>query len=305
MSEPRHSVGAAIIPHLIRWRGSKREYSSPTASLRKADEHLIRPQSYAPPKALDRSVKLTVRQVSGWPIYTVAPKPGPIHRRALYVHGGAWVKEISPFHWRLIAELASSTGTEFTVPIYPLVPSGTAGTVVPIIADLAEALIEDVGASQVVLLGDSAGGALILSAAMLLRDRQRPAPRDIVLIAPVVDLTFTDPLIYEIEPSDPWLNVPGPAAIAQRWRGDLSIQDPLVSPVNAPLSGLGRITLFSGTRDITHADALTMARKAEAEHHPFDLHQHADMIHVYPLLPIREGAHARKLIKNVLVNTPK
>lgn len=305
MGDTRRSIGSFVIPHIIRLRGSKKEYTSPTASLRKADEHLIRPQSYAPPKALDRSVTLTVRHARGWPIYTVTPKHGPIHRRALYVHGGAWVKEISPFHWRLIAELSASTGTEFTVPIYPLVPRGTASTVVPILADLAEALIEDVGDSQVILLGDSAGGALILSAAMLLRDRQIPAPRDIVLISPVVDLTFTDPLIYEIEPSDPWLNVPGPAAIVQRWRGDLSIHDPLVSPVNAPLAGLGRITLFSGTRDITHADALTLARMAEAEHHPFDLHQHADMIHVYPLLPIREGAHARKLIKNVLLNTPR
>lgn len=292
------------MPAIIRLRGSKKEYSSPEISLRRAEEHLIRPESYAPPKALDRSVRFTVRHLGGWPIYTVTPKTGPVRRRALYVHGGAWVHEISPFHWRLIAELASTTATGFTVPIYPLVPRSTAGEVVPIIADLIEALVAEAGASHVVVLGDSAGGTLALSAAMLVRDRGTPSPRDIVLIAPVIDMTFTDPLIYAIEPNDPWLNVPGIQAIAERWRGDLPLENPLVSPMNAPLAGIGRITLFTGTRDITHADAITLARKAQAEQHPLDLHQAANMIHVYPLLPIPEGAAARASIKRVLAGTP-
>ena len=268
--------------------------------MRLADEHVIRPESYAPPKNIDRSVTITVREVGGWPVYTVTPKNGIVNRRALYVHGGTWVREISAFHWWLVAGLATSTGTEFTVPIYPLVPRGTAAEVVPGVADLAAELVARAGASGVIILGDSAGGNIALAAAMLLRDRGVDAPRDIVLIAPVIDLTFSDPLIYRIEPRDPWLNVPGPRAVAEVWRGELPIEHPLVSPANAPLAGIGRITLFSGTRDITHADAITLAKKARAEGHPLDFHQRANMIHVYPLLPIPEGAEAREVIRAVL-----
>jgi len=289
-----------MLTPIIRSMGGKRELSSPALTISRAYDRLVRPESYAPPANIDRTVTVSARQVDGWPVYTVTPKSGPVNRRALYVHGGTWVHEISPFHWWLIAGLAASTGTEFTVPIYPLAPRGTAAEVVSGVADLGAQLVAEAGASGVVIIGDSAGGNIALAAAMLMRDRGVDAPRDVVLIAPVIDLTFSDPLIYRIEPSDPWLNVPGPKAVAELWRGDLPIDHPLVSPVNAPLAGIGRITLFSGTRDITHADAITLAKKARAEGHPLDFHQKANMIHVYPLLPIPEGAEARETIKAVL-----
>jgi len=300
MSSSRRSLRSAIVSAAIRTMGGKKEFSSPELTIGRANEHLVRPESYAPPKNIGTKVDIAVREVGGWPVYTVTPKLGPVNRRALYVHGGAWVHEISPFHWWLIAGLATSTATEFTVPIYPLVPRGTAAEVVAGVADLGAALVAQAGASGVVVLGDSAGGTIALAAAMLMRDRGVPAPRDIVLIAPVIDMTFSDPKIFEIEPRDPWLNVPGPKAAAELWRGELSIDHPLVSPMNAPLAGIGRITLFSGTRDITHADAITLAKKARVEQHPLDFHQRANMIHVYPLLPIPEGAQARETIENVL-----
>lgn len=304
MNSHRPSLLSTLVPPVIRALGSKREFSSAERTVRRAEAHRLRPEPFAPPKGLDRSMRVSVRREGGWPVYTVGPKPGrqhgATHRRALYVHGGAWVHEISPFHWRLVADLARRTDTEITVPIYPLAPAGTASEVVPAIADLVDADIAAVGADKVVLLGDSAGGTIALAAAMLLQTRGRPNPRDLVLIAPVIDLSFTDPVIYEIEPRDPWLNVPGPRAAAELWRGTLPIADPLVSPVHGSLAGLGRITLFSGTRDITHADARTLVRKAKAEGHPLDFQQAANMLHVYPLLPIPEGAVAREAIRQVL-----
>jgi acetyl esterase/lipase len=300
----RRSLLSDLVPPVIRAMGGKREFSSAAVTLGRAEAHLLRPESYSPPRSLDRRVDIDVREVGGWPVYTVTPKTGAVRRRALYTHGGAWVHEISPFHWRLVAGLAASTGTEFTVPIYPLVPRGTAGAVVPVIADLAARLVTEAGARNVVLLGDSAGGTITLSAAMLLRDRGVPAPRDVVLLAPVIDMSFTDPVIYEILPRDPWLDVPGPRAAGELWRGDLGIEHPLVSPLHGPLAGIGRLTLFSGTRDITHADARTSVRKARAEGHPLDFHQRANMLHVYPLLPIPEGAEARRAIADVLVGSP-
>ena len=121
-----------------------------------------------------------------------------------------------------------------------------------------------------------------------------------MLISPVIDMSFTDPVIYQILPRDPWLDVPGPRAVAEKWRGGLPIEHPMVSPVHGSLAGIGRIALFSGTRDITHADARTLVRMARADGHPLDFHQRANMLHVYPLLPIPEGAEARRAIAAVL-----
>jgi acetyl esterase/lipase len=248
---------------------------------------------------------MAARRVAGWPVYTVRPKSGPVPNRALYLHGGAWVHEISPWHWRLIAELAVQASVEITVPIYPLVPTGTAGEVVPVVADLAEELLAAVGADSVTLLGDSAGGTIALAAAMLVRDRAVvPATAAVVLIAPALDLRFTDPLIPRIQPTDPWLAVPGPRAAAERWRGDLPLEHPLVSPIFGRLAGLGRITVFTGTHDITNADAHALVRRARAEAHPLDLHERANLLHDYPLHPIPEGADARRAIARVVRRTP-
>lgn len=298
----RPSALSRLVPALIALRGSKRMFSSADRTMEHARSHLLRPESFSPPRSLDRRVEIDVRRVDGWPLYTVRPLSGRTTRRAVYVHGGAWINEITAFHWRLIAELADSSATEITVPIYPLVPrpEATARPVVSRIADIAQGLVESVRDRNVALLGDSAGGTIALSVAQLLRDRGVAAPRDIVLLSPVIDMTFSDPEIYRIEPSDPWLDVPGPRAVGERWRGDLDITDPLVSPVGGDLAGIGRISLFTGTRDITHADAITLEEKARNEGHPIAVHRAEGMLHVYPLLPIPEGAAARAAIVRIL-----
>lgn len=294
------SIAARLMPTAIRIRGAKKVMSSAAATIAEAHRYELRPQQFAPPKRLDRTVDISVRHRDGWPVYTVRARINPAERRALYSHGGGWTHEISPWHWKLIAELATATGTEFTVPIYPLAPRGTADAVIPVIADLAGELVDAVGAANVTLIGDSAGGTITVAAAMMLRDRGlQPAP-DLVLISPVVDLAFENPRIAEIAPDDPWLAVPGLRAAADMWCGPLDISDPRVSPVHGRLSGIGRITLFSGTHDITNADAHTLVGKALSESHPLDFHEQAEMLHVYPLLPIPEGARARRLIAGVL-----
>jgi len=280
--------------------GYQREFRSAERTLRGARERVVRPEQFAPPRSLDRAMQFSVRHVQGWPVYTVTPRRGRSGRRALYAHGGAWVHDISYWHWRLIAGLATATGTEFVVPIYPLVPVGTAETVIPVVADLVEELTAEVGAGRVTVMGDSAGGTIALATAMLLRDRGASVPGNVVLIAPALDLSFTDPLIPRIQPKDPWLAVPGARAAAEGWRGTLPIEHPLVSPLHGSLEGLGRITLFSGTHDILNADALALARKARAVGHGLDFHSVPNMLHVYPLLPIPEGASARRVISDLL-----
>lgn len=290
---------AWVAPLLIRLRGSKKLFSSAGATRARIAELQQHPTPHAPPEKLGE-VDVALREIAGWPVYTVTPRGADEQRRALYLHGGAYLNEITGFHWRLIAEIAETARATVVVPIYPLVPRGTAAEVVPVVADLAAELVGEVGASRVTLLGDSAGGAIALSAAMLLRDRGIPSPTEIVLLATPIDLRFTNPLIARLDRFDPWLAVPGVEAAVEMWRGDLPLEDVRVSPFFGSLSGLGRITSFSGTRDIAYADAVTLRKKARDEAHPFDLVRAPGMLHVYPLLPIREGAIARRRIAAIV-----
>ncbi|MFT2693632.1 alpha/beta hydrolase fold domain-containing protein [Clavibacter zhangzhiyongii] len=300
MTRTRRSLLTRLVPPVIRLVGGQGEFASPDRTMRRAARRVLRPGGFAPPPLL-RGVRVTARVERGWHVYEVAPAGPATRGRALYAHGGGWTHEISPFHWWLVAGLARRTGTTFTVPIYPLVPTGTAADVVARTADLAEALVAEVGADGVTLMGDSAGGQIALSAAMALRDRGVPAPRDVVLLSPALDLTFSDPLIARIQPTDPWLAVDGLRAAVESWRGELPVEDPRVSPLRGSLAGLGRITVFTGTHDILFADARALERKAAAAGHPVRIHVEPNLLHVYALMPIPEGVRARDAMVALLL----
>jgi acetyl esterase/lipase len=109
-----------------------------------------------------------------------------------------------------------------------------------------------------------------------------------------VDLTFTNPRIPEVQPTDPWLAVPGGQALARLWSGDRELTDPVVSPLFGDFTDLGPLTVLSGTRDILNPDARLLVAKAEASGVDVHYTEVAGQLHVYPLLPTSVGASARR-----------
>jgi acetyl esterase/lipase len=274
--------------------------ADPTAARRHIAAQALRPQPFGPPRRLRRGVDVSVDHDHGFPVYTVAPTAGPPRHRAVYVHGGGWVNEIDAAHWRFVAALAAESNTAVRVPIYPLLPWGTAGEVVPWVASLVSADIEVAGSADTFLLGDSAGGQIALSAAIWLRDKHFDQPGRTFLIAPIVDSSLTNPAIDAVEPLDPWLARAGVHVYVELWRGALAVDDPLVSPLAAALGGLAPVTVFSGTRDILNPDTRLFVDKARAAGVDVDYVQGEGMIHVYPLLPIPEGRAARRRIVDAI-----
>ncbi|MET9677565.1 alpha/beta hydrolase [Streptomyces sp. NPDC006482] len=287
------SLTSRAMPTVLRLRGAKKLFGSAEAVREQVLAHSVRPVGYVPPAGLERSVDLAVRRVAGWPVYEVTPRGHSPRRRAIYLHGGAYINEIAPQHWRLIAQIAVETDTRVTVPIYPLAPLATAAEVVPAVTDLAAELLEDGADTGPSLIGDSASGGMALAVALHLRDRRLPPPARTILISPWLDITLTDPAIAPLEDRDPWLAVPGARYAGELYRGDLPADHPHVSPLLADLTGLNPITLFSGTRDIVNPDARRLAARATATGVTVDFHEAPEMLHVYPLLPIPEGRAAR------------
>jgi acetyl esterase/lipase len=141
---------------------------------------------------------------------------------------------------------------------------GAAGEVVPRVAELVGAEIARAGSRDTFVLGDSAGGQIALSSAIHLRDNNSEQPSRVFLIAPVLVTAMGNPGIAAVAPKDPWLSCAGIHVYPRHWRGHLSLDDPLVSPLSAALEGLTALTIFSGTRDILNPDARLLASKATA-----------------------------------------
>ncbi|MEP7160690.1 MAG: alpha/beta hydrolase [Dermatophilaceae bacterium] len=288
-------VPSRVLPWALRAVRANRVFATGSAAHRRVAELALRPRPYGPPRLIRRAVTFEVRRRFGWPVYEVRPRVATPRGRVVYVHGGGWVGEITALHWHLVAQIAAEVGTTVTVPIYPLVPFGTAGEVVPRVAELAALTAEHQG-GPACLVGDSAGGQIALSAAMVARDTYRVLVPRTVLLAPGLDLSLDNPEIDDVQPFDPWLAVEGARVLADYWRGDLPVDDPLVSPLFGEFSGLGPLSVFCGTRDILNPDARTMVERARAAGVDVSFHEAEGLVHVYPLTPTPEGRLARRQI---------
>lgn len=280
----------------LRTTRANRPFVTAEGARRHARRRARRPVHYAPPRLLRRDVTVHAERGMQRPAYTVRPARRTPTGTVVYLHGGAWVNEITLQHWQLAAQIAAEAATEVVVPIYPLVPFGTSA---PTVAKVAEIVTARLARGPVCLAGDSAGGQIALSTALRLRDGGRVLPAT-VLISPALDLTLSNPRIPEVQPSDPWLGVPGGRVFSRLWAGDDDLTDPVVSPLFGDLADLGPLTVFSGTRDILNPDAHLLVGKARDAGTDVTFHESAGDLHDYPLLPTRSGAAARQLIVGTL-----
>lgn len=285
-------VAESLLPLFFRATRANRTFLSADAAGTRVAERALRPTTFGPPRGLRRDIRITPTHRHGWPVYRITPAVEPPRGSVIYAHGGAWVSEIAPQHWQLAAQLAAEALIAVDLVIYPLIPFGTAAEVVATFVQLALEDRDELGAT--VLAGDSAGGQIALSAALQLRHQHSVTLPQTVLISPALDLTLSNPGIPAVQPSDPWLAVPGSVEFARRWAGGLDIRDPTVSPLFGDFAGLGPITLFTGTRDILNPDARLLAERVAEAGVTLDVHEVRGQLHVYPLLPTRTGRDARR-----------
>lgn len=279
----------------VRWTRKKR-YATEAAGT--AFLHSTKGPS-TPARDVLRACTVSSSEVGGFRVYVVRDRRTPAGGAAaargvvVYLHGGAYTNEVVEQQWAFAAHVARETGAEVHVPVYGLAPHHTATEAVDLVAAVLDGVVAE--GHRVVLAGDSAGAGLALAAAQ----RATPAVRErlagLVLIAPWIDLTMSNPEVDAVEPTDPWLTRAGLRPIARSWAGDLALDDPRVSPLLGPLTDLPPVEVWVGTRDITLPDCRELGRRMP-DGAAFVLHVEDGAIHDYPLLPAREGRRARREI---------
>lgn len=284
------TIPEAVVAPLLRVSGANRPFATEPGAKDHIARRQRRPQSWAPPRGLRRDVAVSHERFEGWPLYQVRPVDTAPDGAVVYLHGGGWVNEIVSQHWQLVAQIAAQARTTVFVPVYPLIPAGTAEEANRVGVAIARRV--HARHRRVCLAGDSAGGQIALSAALSLRDAGVPVERTL-LIAPALDLSLSHPDIPAVQPHDPLLGVDGTRVLIEHWRGDLPLDDARVSPLCADLTGLSPLTVMVGTHDILCPDARLLADRARAAGVEVDLHVKDGLVHVYPLLPTPSGRAAR------------
>lgn len=252
-------------------------------------------QDHRPPAKIAARLNIAERQVHGFPVYEVTPaRPGAL--RILYLHGGAYVFEITKFHWALIAEMAERLGARVTVPIYPLAPEHDFHAMFGMVREIYRDLLGETQADDIVFMGDSAGGNMAVVLTMMARQEGLAAPSRLVLISPGLDMSLANPKIFDVERIDPWLGIPGGTEAVRLYAAGIEHTDWRISPLYGDLSALPDTLLFTGTRDILNPDSTLFAERARAAGVNVELVSERGMFHVWPLIDMPEARKARDRI---------
>lgn len=257
-----------------------------------------------PPAALQRELAIERRERLGCPVWTLAPRGA--HRGAvlLYLHGGAYIAQITPHHWHLVADLVRTSGCTAHVPLYPLAPEHDHRAA----HRLVDALYAELSAASpglpLVVMGDSAGAHLALCLVQRMVGSGQPAPQQTVLISPWLDLSCRIARRSGREADDPWLALPGIEAAGRWWAGQAEPGATSLSPLAGPLHGIGALTLYTGTRDLLHDECRQLCDCAHAAGAAVDLHVGEGMLHAWPLLPTPQGRAARRQLAQQLARQP-
>jgi monoterpene epsilon-lactone hydrolase len=232
-------------------------------------------------------------------LWRVRPRRRAPEARVLYLHGGGYIHPLTKDYWRLVRALAR-TPAEVVLPAYPLAPVAKVDDVLPRLVELAEDLAQREPRLPLVLMGDSAGGALVLAIALRLRDRRSVTPAGLVCLSPWLDVTLGEEEVGRLESSDPMLSESGLRAAGKWWAGNRDPLDPLVSPVGADLRGLPPIDVFIGDRDILRPAVETMAERVREIDTDVTVHEVSAMFHVWMTRAIPEARATRKTLRRLV-----
>jgi epsilon-lactone hydrolase len=231
---------------------------------------------------MPRDVEWTVGEVSGIPGEWIKPPDAAADRVLLYLHGGGYVLKTPHVHRVLVARLAQASACKAFIVDYRLAPEH------PFPAALEDATAAYRGLvaagwrpAHIVIAGESAGGGLTAALLLHLRDSGDPLPAAACLMSAMLDCTFSDEAILELQKYDPFLRHKDLAMMARHYFGDHDPQHPFISPVFADLQGLPPMLVYAGEHEILRADSVRFAESARAAGVDVTLKVWTGMIHAF------------------------
>jgi acetyl esterase/lipase len=240
------------------------------------------------------------KSATGRAIWELRKKDTETQRYILYLHGGAFVHNITKYDWELLNRIVQYTGYGIVVPDYPLAPEHNYKDVYSMMAPVYQELLQRVGSESVVLMGFSAGGGLALSLAQYAKEKLQEQPSHIILLSPLLDGRLLNPEIVGIDKHDPYLDIESLRKALLAYSGGDDIGNYMISPINGSVEGLAPIHLFIGTHEILLPDARQLVVLAKKKNVHIDYYEYPKMYHAWIFLNMPEAKNVFIKLVNIL-----
>jgi epsilon-lactone hydrolase len=205
-------------------------------------------------------------------------RSGPV---VLYIHGGAFIWSSPEGHAGLISRLAVEANCDVLALDYGLAPEHAFPHQVHEGVSLYKWLL-DAGhdARDIAVVGDSAGGGLVLSVMLVLRDAGVPLPACAALASALTDLTLSGESIDWVT-TDPCVTREGLEACREQYLQGADPGAPLASPLLADLAGFPPLLIQVGSREQLLSDSTRLAARADAAGVPVKLEVYDGCVHLW------------------------
>ncbi len=254
------------------------------------------------PKSIRNNFNLTENIVQGRQIWTLKPQQNASDKVVLYLHGGAYYWNVSKYNWSFTEELLKETNATFIIPDYPLAPHSTCEQVFDFMSELYQELTSKYHPDNIIIMGESAGAGLALGFTMFLRNEDIPQPSQLLLLAPWLDVTMSNPEILKVDKRDRILGIKGLQIAGKGYAGGINTSNYKISPINGDLSNLARISIFVGTHDLFVADARKLKDKAHSLGIPLKYYEYPKMFHIWIFIKkLKEAEPAKKQIVSLIL----
>lgn len=205
-------------------------------------------------------------------------------RTVIYFHGGGYMIASAKGYANTGADLARAGDADVLLVDYRLAPEHP----FPAAVDDALAAYRWVTArrdpSTVVVAGDSAGGGLVASLLVNLRDRGEALPAAGVCISAWFDMTLSSESVTEKADVDPIMSAAMLEGMAAAYLQGAPDNSPSASPIYADLRGLPALMILTGTWDCLTDDSTRFAAKAEQAGVAVTLSQFDEMYHCWHIM---------------------
>ncbi len=202
----------------------------------------------------------------------------------IHLHGGGYVMDFNDTY-RKVAKKYLSLRKDCVVYslIYSLAPKHPYPTALNETTEFYKYLLgKGFNSTNIVIVGDSAGGGLAIATTLYLRDNNLPLPKALITMSPWTNLAmdgkshtenwYVDPLFGEgAKP----LNIK-----AYTRRNDL--REPYISPKYGDFHKFTDMLMFVGGNEIIKSDTIDVAEAAK-ENNEVIVHNFLGMFHVFPL----------------------
>jgi monoterpene epsilon-lactone hydrolase len=214
---------------------------------------------------LPDDVTTTSGSLGGVPTLDITTSDSRSDTVLLWFHGGWYVLGSPRTVAALSSDVARRTATRVVSVDYRLAPEHPYPAALQDARAAYRALLDSgVSPHDVAMVGDSAGGGIVVSTLASLADEGLPQPAAAVLFSPWTDLTLSGESMTTKVGIDPAF-VPEKVSVrAADYVGDADPADPAISPIFADLRGLPPLLIQAGSYEILLDDSVRLAARAAA-----------------------------------------